>query len=107
MSIERTGSFSGLYHVLHGALSPMDGIGPEELRIKELIHRIRHDTIQEIIIATSTQVEGESTASYLAGHLKQYNVKITRIASGMPTGGDIKYVDQVTLKNAMEKRHDI
>ncbi len=107
MSIERTGVFSGRYHVLHGALSPMDGIGPEELRIRELFQRIKRDNVKEVVLATSTQVEGESTAAYLADQLRAYNIRITRIASGMPIGGDLKYVDQVTLKNAMEKRYNL
>ncbi len=105
MAIEKTGNFNGLYHVLHGVLSPMDGIGPEDIRVKELLQRIRKGGIEEVIIATGTQVEGEATAAYLAEQLQSYPVKTTRIASGMPTGGDLKYIDQVTLKNALERRH--
>lgn len=107
MAIEKTGAYAGLYHVLDGVLSPMDGIGPDDIRINELIRRLEQDTITEIVLATSTQVEGEATASYLAERLKPYNITITRIASGMPVGGDLKYTDPVTLKNAMEKRHAI
>ena len=107
MAIEKSGAYTGLYHVLHGVLSPMDGIGPDDIRINELIKRIEQETITEIVLATSTQVEGEATAAYLFERLKPYNVTTTRIASGMPVGGDLKYTDPVTLKNAMEKRHAI
>lgn len=105
VAIEKSGGFSGLYHILQGALSPMDGIGPDDIRIKELHSRIQSDGIKEIIIATSTNVEGEATASYLSSCLEKYPVKLTRIASGVPIGGDLKYVNQVTLKRAMETRH--
>ncbi len=107
MAIENTGAYSGLYHILHGVLSPMDGIGPEDIRINELIKRLGEERITEVVLATSTQVEGEATAAYLAERLKPYHVNVTRIASGMPVGGDLKYTDAVTLKNAMEKRHAI
>jgi recombination protein RecR len=108
MAVEKTGAYSGLYHVLHGVLSPMDGIGPDDIRINELIRRLERDTITEVILATSTQVEGEATASFLAELLTPYHhITVTRIASGMPVGGDLKYTDPVTLKNAMEKRHAI
>jgi recombination protein RecR len=102
-AIEKAHAFSGLYHVLGGALAPLDGIGPDELRIKELILRIKNNNIKEIIIATSTNVEGEATASYLAEKLK--NVKITRIASGIPIGGDLKFVDQLTMQKAIKGRY--
>ncbi len=106
-SIEKSGSFHGYYHILGGVLSPIDGIGPEQLRIKELVERIRPSTqLQEIILATGTNVEGESTAAYIAKILERYPVKVTRIASGVPIGGDLKYIDQVTLRRALEKRHD-
>jgi len=107
-SIEKSGSYKGLYHILQGAISPMDGIGPDELRIKELFKRIPDEMINEIIIATGTSVEGEATASFIADNLKKLfnNIKISRIASGIPMGGDLKYFDQVTLKRAMEKRYD-
>ncbi len=105
VSIEKSGAYNGRYHVLQGALSPMDGIGPDAIRIKELIARIVEGGIQEVILATGTQVEGEATASYLLGLLEKFPVKITRIASGVPIGGDLKYIDQVTLKRAMETRH--
>jgi len=105
VSIEKSGAYNGRYHVLQGALSPMDGIGPDAIRIKELIARIVEGGIQEVILATGTQVEGEATASYILGLLEKFPVKVTRIASGVPIGGDLKYIDQVTLKRAMETRH--
>lgn len=107
IAIEKSGAYKGYYHVLGGALSPMDGIGPDDLRIKELIQRIGKTKIQEIIIATGTDVEGETTASYISESLKKFNLKLTRIASGVPIGGNLKYIDQVTLKRAMDGRHDI
>jgi recombination protein RecR len=107
-SIEKSSSYSGLYHILQGAISPMDGIGPAELRIRELFRRIPDEQIEEVIIATGTSVEGEATASFIAENLKKMfnGLKISRIASGIPMGGDLKYFDQVTLKRAMEKRYD-
>lgn len=105
VSIEKSGAYNGRYHVLQGALSPMDGIGPDAIRIRELIARIGEGRIQEVILATGTHVEGESTASYLLGLLEKFPVKVTRIASGVPIGGDLKYIDQVTLKRAMETRY--
>lgn len=107
VAIEKSGSFDGLYHILEGALSPMDGIGPDNIRIKELVTRISQGKIKEVVLATSTNIEGETTAAYIAGQLENHAVKITRIASGVPIGGDLKYVDQVTLKKAMETRHAI
>jgi recombination protein RecR len=107
VAIEKSGSFNGLYHILEGALSPMDGIGPDNIRIKELVSRISQGKIKEVVLATNTNIEGETTAAYIAEQLENYAVKITRIASGVPIGGDLKYVDQVTLKKAMETRHDI
>jgi recombination protein RecR len=106
-SIEKSGAFNGCYHTLGGALSPMDGIGPDEIRIKELILRVKNGDIEEIILATGTNVEGEATAAYLAAQLAAYPVKVTRIASGVPMGGDLKYVDQMTLQRALESRHDV
>lgn len=105
VAIEKSGSFKGLYHILEGALSPMDGVGPDSIRIKELITRIARDKIKEVVLATSTNIEGETTAAYIAEQLKNHPVKVTRIASGVPIGGDLKYVDQITLKKAMETRH--
>jgi recombination protein RecR len=107
VAIEKSDSFKGLYHILQGALSPMNGVGPDHIRIKELISRIAGGKVKEVVLATSTNLEGEATASYLAEQLSGYPIKVTRIASGVPIGGDLKYVDQVTLKRAMETRHDI
>jgi len=107
VAIEKSGSFAGLYHILQGILSPMNGIGPDSIRIKELISRIAQGKIKEVILATSTNVEGEATAAYIAERLENYPVKVTRIASGVPMGGDLKYVDQVTLKRAMDTRHAV
>jgi recombination protein RecR len=103
VAVEKSGAFRGLYHILSGTLSPMNGIGPEDIRIA----RIDKDQVTEIVLATSTNVEGEATASYIAQVLEKYQVKVTRIASGVPMGGDLKYVDQVTLKRALETRHAI
>jgi len=107
VAIEKSGSFTGLYHILEGVLSPMDGIGPDNIRIKELISRISQGEIKEVVLATSTNVEGEATAVYIAERIENYSIKVTRIASGVPIGGDLKYVDQVTLKKAMETRHAV
>lgn len=106
-ALEKSGGYNGHYHILQGVLSPMDGIGPDDIRIKELISKMKKEIVKEIVIATSTNVEGESTASYLISLLKKFPIKISRIASGVPIGGDLKYVDQVTLKRAMESRYDI
>ncbi len=106
VAIEKSGAFKGMYHILQGALSPMDNIGPDHLRIKELIERVVGGSVKEIVIATGTNVEGEATASYLAERLARYPARVSRIASGVPIGGDLKYIDQVTLKAAMEKRHE-
>jgi recombination protein RecR len=105
VAVEKSGAFIGRYHILSGVLSPMNGVGPEDIRLGELIAKIEPDQIKEVVIATSTTVEGEATASYLAERLGKFSVKVTRIASGVPIGGDLKYVDQVTLKKAMETRH--
>jgi recombination protein RecR len=106
-SIEKSNAYKGFYHVLQGALSPMNGIGPDDIRIQELIDRVAAGSVKEVVLATGTSLEGESTASYIADRLKGYAVQITRIASGVPIGGDLKYVDQVTLKRAMDTRHAI
>ncbi len=106
-SIEKSGAFKGRYHILGGLLSPMDGVGPDDIKIGELVTRVENEDVREIILATGTNVEGESTAAYIAGVLASLPVKVTRIASGVPMGGDLKYVDQVTLKRAMESRHGI
>jgi recombination protein RecR len=107
VSIEKSGAFSGLYHILSGVLSPMDGIGPGDIKLRELWSRIEQGKVKEVVLATSTTVEGEATAAYIADRLAKFPVKLTRIASGVPIGGDLKYVDQVTLKKAMETRHAI
>jgi len=105
IAIEKSGSYSGRYHILQGGLSPMDGIGPDDIRIRELLSRVKDGIIKEIILATSTMLEGEATASYIAECLKEMPVNVTRIASGVPMGGDLKYVDPLTLKKAMETRN--
>ena len=105
VAIEKSGAFFGLYHVLGGALSPMDGIGPDELRMQELFSRAFRKKTAEVIIATGTDVEGEATASYISDRLRKKGVNVTRIASGVPMGGDFQYVDQVTMQRAMEGRH--
>jgi recombination protein RecR len=105
VAVEKSGAFHGMYHILSGALSPMNGIGPENIRIRELMDRVQKDQVQEVVLATNTNVEGEATASYIAQVLEKYQIRVTRIASGVPMGGDIKYVDQVTLKKAMDTRH--
>ncbi len=107
VAIEKSGAFKGNYHILQGALSPMNGIGPDDIRIQELLHRIREGRVKEVIIATSTNVEGEATASYIAGRLESYSVNVSRIASGVPMGGDLQYVDPVTLQRAMDTRHAV
>ncbi|MCF8067914.1 MAG: recombination mediator RecR [Desulfobacterales bacterium] len=106
-AIEKSGAFKGCYHILQGVLSPMDGIGPDKIRISELVKRAKDGAVKEIILATSTSVEGEATASYLSNILEKHPVEVTRIASGVPIGGDLKYVDQVTLKRAMENRNAV
>ena len=105
VAIEKSGGFRGMYHVLSGALSPMNGIGPENIRIRELMTRIQQDEVKEVVLATATNVEGEATASYIAQLMEKHQIKVSRIASGVPMGGDLKYIDQVTLKRAMESRH--
>ncbi len=107
MALERANQFHGLYHVLHGAISPMDGIGPDQLKIKELLQRLQTNPAQEVIIATNTSIEGEATAMYLSNLLKPLGIKVTRIAQGLPVGGDIQYADDVTLARAFEGRWEI
>lgn len=104
LAIEKTATFSGHYHILHGVLSPIDGIGPEEIKIKELLARVSNGTVKEVIIATSSTVPGEATANYLADTLKATPVKLTRLACGIPMGMDIKYADKYTLAKAIEAR---
>lgn len=106
VALEKSGAYKGLYHVLHGTLSPINGVGPESLRIKELVARVRSDDVEELVLATNTNVEGESTASYICELFKNNAVRVTRIASGVPMGSDLKYLDEVTIKRAMERRQD-
>ena len=105
--IERTGMFSGRYHVLGGALSPIDGIGPEDLRIAELLARLASHEVQEVLLATNPNIEGETTASYLARLIKPLDVKVTRLASGLPVGGDLEFADELSLGRAIEGRHTL
>jgi len=107
VAIEKSGAFQGRYHILQGVLSPMNGVGPNDIRIQELLSRIRDGAIKEVVLATSTSVEGEATANFLAGRLEALSVKVSRIASGVPMGGDLQYVDPVTLQRAMETRHAV
>lgn len=103
-AMERMKDFKGLYHVLHGALSPLSGVGPDDLKIKELVSRLKGDEVKEIILATNPNVEGETTAMYIAKLIKPIGVKVSRIAHGLPVGGDLEYADEVTLSRAMENR---
>ena len=107
LAIEKTGAFRGVYHILHGVLAPMEGIGPDELKVRELFQRVRTQGIEEILIATSSTVPGEATASYLIDHLSSLSVKVTRLACGIPMGMDIKYADEHTLSRAVESRQII
>jgi recombination protein RecR len=104
VALEKSGGYAGLYHVLSGVLSPLNGVGPDGIRVRELIERVSKGGVREVVLATGTSVEGEATAVYLAERLAAFPVTVTRIASGVPMGGDLKYVDQVTLKKAMESR---
>lgn len=104
LALERTGSYNGLYHVLHGAISPVNGIGPDELRIRELAQRLAGGEIKEVIVATNPGMEGDATAMYIQRELQPYSVTITRLARGLPVGGDLEYVDAVTLTRALQGR---
>lgn len=106
-AMERTRDFKGRYHVLHGSLSPLEGVGPEEIKIKELLLRLNSEQVSEIIMATNPNVEGEATAMYLAKLLKPLGIKVTRIAHGLPVGGDLEYADEVTLSKALENRREM
>lgn len=105
--LERTGVYFGKYHVLGGALSPMEGIGPDQLHVQELLARLSDPNIKEVVLATNPNVEGETTASYLARLIKPLGIKVTRLASGLPVGGDLEYADEVTLGRALELRRDL
>ena len=107
MAIERTRQYYGLYHVLLGALSPLDGIGPEDIKVKELLHRLGKEEIDEIIIATNPNTKGEATALYLSRLIKPMRIKVTRLACGLPMGGDLEFADEVTLTKALEGRREI
>jgi len=107
LAMERTREYKGLYHVLHGAISPLDGVGPDELKIAELLRRVKDSAVEEVIMATNPRVEGEATAIYLAMILKPLGVKVTRIAHGLPVGGDLEYADEVTLAKALEGRREM
>ena len=106
-AIERTGEYSGLYHVLHGTISPMDGRGPDQLRVKELLARLSDETVTEVIMATNPTVEGDYTALYLSRLLKPLNIKVTRLAYGIPVGGDLEYADKVTLSRSLVGRSEL
>jgi recombination protein RecR len=107
IAMEKMKEFSGKYHVLHGAISPMDGIGPEDINIPDLLKRLHDETVQEVILATNPNIEGEATAMYISRLLKPSGIKITRIAHGLPVGGDLEYADEVTLSKALEGRREI
>jgi recombination protein RecR len=107
VTVEKTREYRGLYHVLQGALSPIRGIGPDQLKIKSLLERLRSSDVQEVILATNPNTEGEATANYLAKLLKPLNVKVTRIAMGVPVGSDLEYADEVTMHKALANRHEI
>ncbi len=107
MAIENTGHFNGTYHVLHGAISPMKGVSPEDIKIKELLYRLNSEDVKEVIIATNPTVEGEATAMYLSRLISPLEVKVTRIANGVPVGGDLEYADELTLRRAIEGRYTL
>jgi recombination protein RecR len=107
LALERTGQYRGLYHVLHGVISPMDGIGPDALKIKELLQRLKISSVKEVILATNPNLEGEATAMYLQRLLSPFGVRLTRLARGLPVGGDLEYADEVTLTHALEGRQEM
>ena len=107
VAMEKTHEFKGLYHVLHGTISPMDGVGPDDIKIKELLARLMDGTVKEVILATNPRVEGEATSMYIAKLIKPMGIKVTRIAHGIPIGGDIEYTDEFTLGKALEGRVDL
>lgn len=106
-AMEKTHDFDGRYHVLHGVLSPMDGIGPDDIRIAELMRRIPAEQVQEVVLATNPDVEGEATASYIAARLREFGIQISRLAHGVPIGSDLEYVDELTLQRAFDGRRQI
>ncbi len=107
LAVERTGGFTGRYHVLHGALSPIEGIGPQDLRIDELLERVKRGQVQEVIVATNPSMEGDATALYLRQRLEGFPLRLTRLARGLPVGGDLEYADQTTLLRALSGRQDL
>ena len=107
VAMERMRDYKGVYHVLHGALSPIEGVGPEDIHIKELLNRLYDDKVKEVIMATNPNIEGEATAMYIAKLLKPLGIKVTRIAHGLPVGGDLEYADEVTLAKAIENRREM
>jgi recombination protein RecR len=107
MAIERTRQYRGLYHVLHGVISPMEGIGPDDLRIGELLGRVKEGGVREVLLATNPSLEGEATARYIADRLASLPVQVTRLARGLPVGGDLEYADEITLTSALEGRQDM
>jgi recombination protein RecR len=107
VAVERTHEFTGRYHVLQGAISPIEGVGPEQLRVKELVRRVGEEGVTEVILATNPNIEGEATAMYLAKLMKPLGLRVTRIASGLPVGGDLEYADEVTLGRALEGRREV
>jgi recombination protein RecR len=107
VAVEKTGEFHGRYHVLQGAISPIEGIGPEQLRVKELLARLDHEDVQEVILCTNPNIEGEATAMYLGRLVGPLGVRVTRIASGLPVGGDLEYADELTLGRALEFRREV
>ena len=107
VALERTHEFKGRYHVLQGAISPIQGIGPEQLRIGELLQRLRDESVSEVILATNPDIEGDATAMFVARAVKELGVRVTKIASGLPVGGDLEYADEITLGRALEGRRDV
>lgn len=107
LAIERTGQYKGLYHVLHGVLSPIDGIGPDDLKIKELLQRVKTGSVKEVIVATNPNLEGEATAMYLQKLISPFGTRLTRLARGLPIGGDLEYADEITLTHALEGRREM
>ena len=106
-AMERMRDFNGVYHVLHGVISPMDGVGPDDIRIRELLSRLSDGTVQEVVLATNPDIEGEATASYISRLIKPMGIRVTRIAHGVPVGGDLEYTDEVTLLRAFQGRRDV
>lgn len=107
LAMEKTKEFSGVYHVLHGVISPIDGIGPDDIKIKELLLRTKDGNVKEIIMATNPSIEGEATAMYISNLFKNFGIKVTRIAHGLPVGGELEYADEITLTRALEGRQEI